>query len=308
MNAPLRAQDRAAWLTQGERGALAGIRAVFVIAKFFGRGPARRLVGLIALFYAATDGIARRASRDFLQRVHGRPVGFVEVYRHVRCFARVTLDRLFLLMGETSAFSVRRTGHHHLQRLTEARSGAMLLGAHVGSFEAMRVGAKSERIPIHIVGQFQNARMINTLLEQLDPELAARVLHVGDDPLDFALGVRERLDRGEMIAILADRVGGRDRQVVVDFLGGKAAFPAGPFLIASLLKCPVYLVFGLYFEPNRYELFCEPFAERVELPRQARASALQEVVQRYALALEGYVRRAPDNWFNFHDFWSNHTA
>ncbi|HEX4353668.1 MAG TPA: hypothetical protein VHZ95_12150, partial [Polyangiales bacterium] len=70
----------------------------------------------------------------------------------------------------------------------------------------------------------------------------------------------------------------------------------------------VYLVFGLYFEPNRYELFCEPFAERIELPRRERAAALQAVVQRYAQRLEDYARRAPDNWFNFHDIWKSSRA
>jgi predicted LPLAT superfamily acyltransferase len=115
--------------------------------------------------------------------------------------------------------------------------------------------------------------------------------------------VSERLEQGEMVAILADRVGLNDKQVDVDFLGAKVAFPTGPFLLAAVLKCPVYLVFGLYFEPNRYELFCEPFAERLELPRAGRADALRAVVQRYAERLEHYARRAPDNWFNFHDFW-----
>ena len=75
------------------------------------------------------------------------------------------------------------------------------------------------------------------------------------------------------------------------------------FLLAAALKCPVYLVFGLYFEPNRYELFCEPFAERIELPRKGRHEALAQVVQSYAQRLEHYARLAPDNWFNFYDFW-----
>jgi predicted LPLAT superfamily acyltransferase len=110
-----------------------------------------------------------------------------------------------------------------------------------------------------------------------------------------------------MVALLADRVGLNDKHVVVDFLGKPARFPTGPFLLAALLKRPVYLVFGLYFEPNRYELFCEPFAEELTLPRKDRAGALKDVVQRYATRLEHYARLAPDNWFNFYDVWQSET-
>ena len=300
-----RPASESGWLTQRERGALLGIRLVFWMATAFGREPMRQFVRLIALWYFAFDARLRAASRDYLARLHGRPAHGREVYNHLLRFARVTLDRAFLLLGQRGTFVVSRTGHHHLEQLADARQGAVLLGAHLGSFEAMRAGAANHRLPLNIVGHFENARMINALLEQLDPAKAARVLHVGKDPFGFAMSVSERLANGEMVAILADRVGLNDKQTEVQFLGSRAAFPTGPFLLASLLKCPVYLVFGLYFEPNRYELFCEPFAERIELPRARRAEALTEVVQRYADRLEHYTRRAPDNWFNFYPFWKS---
>jgi predicted LPLAT superfamily acyltransferase len=175
----------------------------------------------------------------------------------------------------------------------------------MGSFEAMRIGGDEEEFLINIVGHFENAKMINSILTDLNPEIASRVIHVGKDPIGSALTLRERLADGEMVAILGDRTGINDKTVTVNFLGRPAEFPAGPFLLASILRAPVYLVFGLYFEPNRYELFCEPFVEQVKLPRGDRQAALQEIVQRYADRLEHYCRLAPDNWFNFYDFWKS---
>lgn len=298
----------AAWLTQRERGAIAGIRVMFWMATALGRGVVRQFVRLIALWYFMFDRRARLASRAFLSRVYGRPARLREVYGHILRFARVTMDRVFLLLGDHDTFVVKRTGHEYLAKLARERRGAVLLGAHLGSFEAMRAGATTTSLPLNIVGHFENARMINALLTSLNKDAAARVVHVGQDPVGFAMKVSERIEQGELVAILADRVGLNDKQLEVPFLGQTASFPTGPFLLAALLKCPVYLVFGLYYEPNRYELFCEPFAERIELPRAQRAAALQAVVQRYAERLEHYARLAPDNWFNFFDFWKNGSA
>lgn len=292
-----------AWLTRAERGTVGAIRFVFWLARLLGRGAARQFMLVVAAQYLVTDKAARRASRAWLSTIYGRPARLSEVFRHILCFARVTLDRVFLLLGQSERFQIHRNGNHYLHELKQRGSGAILVGAHLGSFEALRVSGQDEQFPINIVGHFENARMINALLERLNPEIAARVLHVGSDPVGFATSVSECLARGEMVAILADRVGLNDKHVVVDFFGRPARFPTGPFLLAALLKRPVYLVFGLFFEPNRYELFCEPFAEQLVVPRKERAAALQAVVQRYATRLEHYARMAPDNWFNFYDVW-----
>jgi predicted LPLAT superfamily acyltransferase len=291
------------WLRQRERGAVLGIQFVFWLATLFGRWPARQFVRLLAVFYAAFDRNANRASRAWLERVHSRPATWFDIYHHISMFAQVALDRIFLLKGNTEIFEVKRNGNEHLIELARERRGAILLGAHLGSFEAMRVSADEESFPVSIVGHFENARMINALLSEIAPEMADSVIHVGDDPVGFALAIRDRLARGHMIAVLGDRVGLNEKTVSVDFFGKSARFPAAPFILAAALRAPVYLVFGLYYEPNRYELFCEPFAERIELPRAERGDALQRMVQQYANAVERFCRKAPDNWFNFYDFW-----
>ena len=58
---------------------------------------------------------------------------------------------------------------------------------------------------------------------------------------------------------------------------------------------------------NRYEIRFEPladFSSPGELSREERQRRVQEAVIAYARCLERYAREAPDNWFNFHDFWS----
>lgn len=171
----------------------------------------------------------------------------------------------------------------------------------------MRASSTKERMPLSIVGTWQNAKMINALLSSLDPEMPAQVVDSGGDPVSLALTLRDRIAKGHLLAMMADRVGPNQKTVEVDFFGEPASFAAGPFLLAAVLKCPVYIVFGLYSEPNRYDLFCEPFCEKVILPRGNREVGLKKAVEQYAARLESYAQKAPNNWFNFFDFWEKPT-
>ncbi len=300
--------QRAEWLSQRERGTVWAIRLVYWLGTLFGRAPMRGLARVIALWYSVTNPSAARASRIWLTATGEHPVGFREVYRHLLHFVQVTIDRMFLLKGKLDRFQVAPNGLEHLLRCAEQRKGAILLGAHVGSFEALRADGRRANLPLNIVGHFENANMLNALLAQLNPAMAARVIHIGRDSIDFIFDIRERLAEGEFIGTMGDRVGLNEKSVVVQFLGRPARFPTGPFVLAATLKSPIYLTFGLYHEPNRYDLYCEPFAERLALARPQRERQLRELVQRYAQRLEHYCRKAPYNWFNFYDFWASAEA
>ena len=290
------------WLSVSERGSVLGIRFFVWCTTALGRAPARFFLRFVALYYVLFHGVGRRASADYLRRIYGQAT-FAMTYRHILRFSEALLDRAFIVSGKDRYFSVTRNGSENLLRLRREKRGAILLGAHVGSFEAMRLQSNKEALPLHILGHFSNARMLNAALDELNPGLNARVIPIDDANAHFGLRIRDLVRGGDMIGILGDRVGPDTRAVKARFLGDEASFPAGPFLLAALLKCPIYLTFGLYHAPNRYDLYCEPFAEEVVLPRERREEALKEHVQRFADRLEHFVRLAPDNWFNFYDFW-----
>lgn len=295
--------DERDWLTRPERGALWGIQFMFRLATLLGRAPASLFVRIIAAWYFIFDRASREASRAWLSVVFERPATRSEIYKHLLTFSQVTLDRIFLLQEKYHHFVITYTGDHHLAALQESQTGALLLGAHLGSFEAMRAGGQRDVLDIHIMGNFSNARMINALFDQLNDELKTRVIDVGTDAISGTFEAKQRIEEGSMVAILADRVSDEERSVEVTFFGKKARLPAGPFLIASMMRCPIYLVFGLYEAPNRYDLFCEPFVEELTLSRRERMKQVQAVAQKYAEAVERYARKSPYCWFNFYDFW-----
>ncbi|MGF1469675.1 MAG: hypothetical protein ACFCGT_26425 [Sandaracinaceae bacterium] len=291
------------WRARRERTTVLGVRLLLWLAVLAGRGAARLVIRVVALYYTLASPRARRAARAFLTRVGASSqVGFGAVHRQILRFAQVGLDALYLLGGRIDQFTITRTGYEHLARLREERRSAILLGAHLGSFYAMRAQGGEEGLPLYAVAYTRHARRINEVLEAIDPTSKTRVLQMGEG-VDFMIKIRDLVEEGALIALLADRVHSSERAVEVEFLGQPALFPTGPFLLAATLRLPVYLTFGLYRDPDGYDLFCEPFADRIVLPRGRRQEALRALVARYAARLEHYCRLAPDNWFNFYDFW-----
>ncbi len=284
-----------------------GIRLIVLCARIFGRRIAGWVLYIVAFYYTIFRSSARRSSKDFLRRV-GEPTTFWNVVAHIHTFAQVALDRMFFLTGRFSSFEFEQQNHDKIVDVAKSGRGVILLGAHLGSFEVMRARAKEFSVPINVLVDFSNAERMNSVLKSLAPDMETRLISLGTDPIAAMLAVRAAIERGELVAILGDRTPrartGSARVVMTEFLGESAAFPAGPWLLAHSLRCPVYFVAGVYSKPNHYALHFELLADEVRLPRSDRQAALERYARTYASMLETYVRQAPLNWFNFFDFWS----
>jgi predicted LPLAT superfamily acyltransferase len=292
------------WQDVREKGSVLGILAVVAVGRLLGRRAAGLVVRLVAAWYALLHPGVRRASRAYLRRLGGR-ARLRDVLHHVSTFAQVTTDRLFLVRGQVGPFRFSREGEEILLGLRDRRQGALLLLAHLGSFEVLRSLSRERALPVNVLGYFENARRLNDVLRRLDPQVDARLIAIRPNDPSFVLEVEERIRAGEVVGTMADRVGFDGKFAPAPFLGAKARFPTGPYLLAAALRCPVYLAFGLYRAPDHYHLVCEPFAESVVLPRgPAREAALRELAARYARRVEHHCLSYPDNWFNFYDFWS----
>lgn len=295
-------EPRQGWFDIREVGTVWGIRFVAWLCTGAGRGPARLFLRVLSVYYLWTHRLARNASAAYWRRLGEDPTRR-RIANHIYHFAVVATDRFLFLTKRTESFEITTTGSENLAALRDSGKGAILLGAHLGSFQAMSAVANTEHLRIRIVGDFRNAELINGVLRKFNPASEASVIQISDS-VEFVIAIKEAIDAGELVGILGDRLRPREAWAFADFLGSQAPFPTGPYALASVLECPIYLTFGLYHEPNRYALYCEPFAEGFRIPRAERAKVFQEQVQGFADRLAHYTRLAPKNWFNFFDFWS----
>jgi|GEM_PF-415390 predicted LPLAT superfamily acyltransferase len=289
------------WHTQGERGSPVLLRLMLWIVLHLGRFAGQALVHPIAWYFCATSTAARAASGDYLARVLGRPARRRDVIRHFHSFASVILERVYLLAGRLDGFEIEITGLDDLKSVLAEGRGCVLLGSHVGSFEALRIVGRLAPMRVRPVMYRRNAGALTRLLSQLDPQLDQTIIELGQP--DTMLHVRDSLAAGEVVGMLADRAPGDGRLLSVPFLGAPAGFPTGPFIAIASLGAPCLLFYGLRTGRRRYSVRFEPFADRIELPRADRPAALAAWVTRYAERLEQVCREAPFNWFNFYPFW-----
>lgn len=298
------------WAQIGESTFVAGMWLLYHLHRLLGRWPFLLCLYPVVAYYWLTRPLARRSSLQYLQRMqqaHGlwtRMPGWWHSQKHFRMFAQVILDKLLALTGRYHTEQVRFDGIQPLVELLERGQGAIIVTAHMGCVELCQVLAKQRpNLRLNILVHTQHAEQFNRLLQRLAPDSGVSLLQVADFSAATAMLLAERVARGEFIAIAGDRVPVRDSKTTrAQFLGHEAAFPCGPYVLAAVLKCPLYFM-GCVHQGRGYAVEFVPIATQVQLPRARRNEALAEYAQLYAQQVERLLCQAPYDWFNFFTFW-----
>lgn len=307
-------EDIPQWATIRERGSLLGVRAGVLLFKLLGRRFFVFITPILAIYYCLAHHRARRASYEYFCRLEkfSQSRGIVtpkpnwrSVYKHFLTFSRTIVDKISVWTGDMTVGDVR-THTDPLREWLKNKKGAVLFSAHLGNVEVMRAVAKHTGIASVSALMFtKNAARFNRILEELNPESRVRIVSADSISVETAIDLEQRIEAGECVAIMADRVSATapDRSVTVSFLGSRAKFPEGPFILASLMACPVFFCSSTQ-TPGGYEIEITKFADKILLPRAERRRAIEQFAQQFAEILENLCLEHPYQWFNFYEFWS----
>jgi predicted LPLAT superfamily acyltransferase len=305
--AAARAHAAADWRRRPERGSQTALHVMAYLSIQLGRPVGRVLLYLIAGYYFVFAPTARRYMRDYLRRALGREPRARDRFRLIMTFATAIHDRIYLLAGRYEQFEISMQGEALMKELVAAGGGAMLMGAHMGSFEVLRwIGEHRAGLALAMAMYEDNARKMNAMLAALAPVNPPEIIAIGH--IDAMLRVRARLDQGALVGMLADRSFGDEGVLPVTFLGATAYLPTGPMRAAAMLRRRVVFMLGLYRGGNRYHVVFEALADFSSTPAGTRQAAIEAAITRYAALLEQYCRSDPYNWFNFFDFWHSAEA
>ncbi len=293
---------RAAWMVTPERGSRLLLRLMAAISLRLGRRASRVLLHAVTAYFFIFSPRARRTARRYLQRALGRPPRLGERYRHLWYFATTIHDRLFLANGREELFDVSIEGAELMRAQRASGRGAILIGAHLGSFEiGGTVGRRIAGVRVSMAMYEENARKISQLMASLAINGAPDILPLGR--IDSMLRVAEHLDAGAFVGILADRTIGTEALQEVNLLGDRVHLPTGAMRVAAATGSRVIFMAGLYRGANRYHVVFTDVADFAGLRGAARKAAVAAGIEHYARLLDQHCRADPCNWFNFHDFW-----
>lgn len=303
------------WSATEERHGLWGIRLMLQVYRLFGRGAFQLLLYPVIGYFWLTGRAQRKASRDYLQRLRefaqGRQQALpapLNSFRHFMRFGDAMLDKLSSWRGELH--DIRLVDRAGCERQIASGKGTLILASHLGDIESCRaLGELDSGVKINALVFTEHAERFNQVMKEVNPRANLNLIQVTSLGPETAMRLQDKLNAGEWVAIVGDRTsagkhqrGEQPRVVWSHFLGKPAPFPQGPFVLAAALRCPVFLMFGLK-QQGRLNVYFEPFADPLLLPRAQRRQALQQAVDNYAARLEHYCLLAPLDWFNFFDFW-----
>jgi predicted LPLAT superfamily acyltransferase len=294
------------WVDESERGNPLMLKAMSRLAKVAPGFLTDPLIWLISCYFTVFPSRAvAGASSAYLELVLGHRPGFAERHRHVRMFAHVVLDRVSLLSSGIRSFDIRSRHHSVIVRRHGEGRGGVLLSAHFGSFEVLRSFEKTlPGLSVRYMMFPDNAQKTTPILDQLNPDVAAQVISLGDG---FAamLDVREALEAGSFVAFLGDRMPVRNprAEVAVAFFGKPMQVPLSPYLSAILAGVPLILCFAPRVGRKTYEIEMFEIYDGAPVPRGERDAKCRALAESYATKLEEMCRRYPYNWFNFFDIW-----
>ncbi len=295
------------WQSHKEYSTPLAVKSIRWIALHLGRPIARSILYPITLYYLIFAKQQRQASWLYLHRVLTRPPSWLDVAKHIHCFASTILDRVYLITGQFEQLNITFPAENMPLKFSREGMGCILLGSHVGSFEVLRSYAvKKCPLPIKILMHEGQTPMVMQALHALNPTIAETIIPL-TDAANSLLKVKDAVDSGYAVGMLGDRITGdiKEKSVPCTLLGSDVLMPAAPVLIAASLKVPLILFFGIYTGGNHYEIHFELLAEKITLSRKNRQQDIQQWTQKYVDILEKHIRAHPYNWFNFYDYWQD---
>ncbi len=216
-------------------------------------------------------------------------------------FGQTIIDKIAVLNGLADRYTFDFDSYQDFIDVLNSGDGVVIIGAHVGSWEVGSPFFSDYGRKINIVMLDAEYQKIKETIEADVAEKNYKVIPLTNDSLDSIIRIKAAVDAKEYVCFQGDRFMSDHKVIVADFLGESARFPSGPFLVASRLRVPVVFYYAMREKNCRYRFF---FTIADPIDRKAGIAAEQQLFDQYKTLLESVVKKYPQQWFNFYQFWN----
>jgi KDO2-lipid IV(A) lauroyltransferase len=187
-------------------------------------------------------------------------------------------------------------GLEHFDRALCRGKGAVLATGHFGNWELMGAALAQRGYPMNFLVGHQTNRKVDGMLNSLRSSFGIGIVRHGAHVRD----VLRLLERNQFVAMLCDHDAGR-RGLMITFFGRPASSAQGPASFALRSGAPIIMGFISRQTGGRHKVeLTAPLHVRADIDAP---SAIAEITQRLADAIEDRVRSRPDHWYWVHRRW-----
>ena len=246
---------------------------------------------MVVPFYILFGRKGRKAIYDFYRRRmgHGRVKSVVYMCENFFRFGQVVLDRFAVFAGKK--FNIELDRYDLFEQYDAKEDGFVILSAHVGCYEmaGYYLVSKNKQFNALVYGGESQTVMDNRA------KILARNnigMIVTSDDMSHIFAIHNALSSSQIVSIPADRIFGSKKVERCPFFGEEASFPAGPFAVARSHGAEMLAIFVMKEGMRRYRIIIREVKD----------------VKEYAEVLEEVLRKYPEQWFNYFDFWEDGKA
>lgn len=287
------------------RGGLTGYRIFVNILKYFGISSAYFVLRFVAFYFFLTNP----KSFSFTYKFYRYRIGLspfrsvVYIYKNYYSFGQVLLDKIAVMAGFSTNFSFNYDGENYLREMVHEKKGGILISAHIGNFEM--AGYMLERLDTKvsiIIFDDEYARIKNYLSSISSKNYNVITIKKGETSHIFE--INNALSEGQIVCIHGDRFLKESKKMKAPFLGKEAYFPTGPFYMSMKFNVPVSFVFAMKENNKGYHFYATQPKFYIQPGLQSdRDNVIHTIIKDYIYEFGRMVKKYPDQWFNYYDFW-----
>jgi predicted LPLAT superfamily acyltransferase len=290
------------------RGGVLGHRIFVFLLKHFSLSSVYIVLRFVVLYYFFTTPKGFRAINKYYREIHKFSAfrSFFKVYRNFYLFGQILLDKTIVLSGMSNKFTYNFDGEDYLREIADDGKGGLMIGAHMGSWDMAGFLLKRLNHKVNIIFYDAEHRNIKEFMAQTyggnEVDENVNFITIKDD-ISHLIEMRNALKKGELLTVMGDRYVENHKNFRFNFMGREASFPAGPFYIATRFDIPVTFAFTMKEKKNHYHFYAsKPKYYKNISGTGIEDNDMQILIKDYIESLEYFVKKYPDQWFNFYDF------
>ncbi len=296
------------WKKQTEVGSSIGLWFLFIIFKIFGSFVCKIFMSPVLLYFYLFKKNTRQSINIFYQKLSsntGNKYGYFYPIKNFLNFGYGIIDRLSIWNNKIPISQINPINEESIYSYMDKNIGGIIVVSHLGNFEISRVASKNRTLAVmNIIVDSSNAKKIQKIMQATNNDYDFNLISVDNINMQTIILLQEKVELGEFLVIAGDRITDKQSNTIeANFLGDKAKFPIGPYVLAKVLGCPVFNICCLK-NNNKYDVYFELLFEKIKFNSRTKDETLKLCVAKYTSTLEKYVKKAPTQWYNFYNFWS----